>query len=73
MNTARSMLSHIGQSILFQSIDIASENCGGGIRQPISSLGFMVQPEHFRDWKPTPPAPKSGLSERREFLPGHAA
>jgi hypothetical protein len=73
MNGGQGMLSRIGQRIRFQSIDITPENCGDGGRNPVSRPGFMVQPEHFRDWKPTGPAPRSVLSERRKILPGHAA
>jgi hypothetical protein len=73
MNGGQGMLSRIGQRIPFQSIDITPENCGAGSCNLISRPGFMVQPEHFRDWKPPFRAPRSVLSERRKFLPGHAA
>ncbi|TIX11475.1 MAG: hypothetical protein E5V44_08290, partial [Mesorhizobium sp.] len=33
----------------------------------------MVQAKQLRDWKPGRGSPTSGLSERRAFLPRHAA
>jgi hypothetical protein len=39
----------------------------------ISSGGFMVHTEQLRDWKRQTGPTTSGLSERRDFLPRHAA
>jgi hypothetical protein len=39
----------------------------------ISSAGFMVHMEQLRDWKRQTGPTTSGLSERRDFLPRHAA
>jgi len=33
----------------------------------------MVHAEQLRDWKQALASPTSGLSERRDFLPRHAA
>jgi hypothetical protein len=73
MNGGQGMLSRIGQRVRFQSIDITPENCGASNRNLVSRPGFIVQPEHFRDWKTPFRAPRSVLSERRKILPGHAA
>jgi len=44
-----------------------------GMLMKITRGEIMAQPEQLRDWKPAYGFPTSGLSERRELLPPHAA